>query len=71
MTRNLNHKIQLDFEQAAGLLTHDLVWSEDFESIRRPLAAFIASKAQLGAANDVTLIKLVGALLSTENDFTI
>ena len=71
MIRNPNHKIQLDFEQAAGLLTHDLVWSEDFESIRVPLAAFIASKAQLVAANDVTLIKLVDALLSTDNDFTI
>jgi len=71
MIRNQNCKIELDFEQAAGLLEHDLVWSADFESIRKQLAAFIRYKAKLGSANDLALIALVNALLATENDLTI
>lgn len=69
--RKEHQKIENDFKQAAGFLRHDLVWSEDFESIRAPLATFIEEQATHGASNSKSLLWLVRKLLSSENDMTI
>jgi len=61
-----------DFKQAAGLLFDDnLVWSEDIEDIRKPLANLISKNAQLGSRNDVDLIEIVQAVIAEENDLRI
>jgi len=64
-------KVTNDFKQAAGLLRHDLVWSDDFDSIRFALADFIEAQASSGAANSKALLKVVDGLLATENDLSI
>lgn len=63
--------VTIDFLQAAGLLEADLIWSEDFESIRQPLATYLRVKSGLGLANHPALRELVQGLLSTENDLSI
>ena len=69
--RKEHQRIENDFNQAAGFLRHDLVWSEDFESIRAPLATFLEEQASHGASNPRSLLWLVKELLSGENDMTI
>ncbi len=68
---NTNDRVTLDFLQAAGLLEAELVWSNDFDAIREPLAKFLKVKSALGAANHPALRQLVEQLLSTENDLSI
>jgi len=61
-----------DFKQAAGLLFDDnLVWSQDIENIRKPLANLISKNAQLGSRNDIDLIEIVQAVIAEENDLRI
>ncbi len=60
-----------DFLQAAGLLKSDLVWSPDFDSIREPLAEYLANKSVLGTANHPALREIVNKLLADENDLGI
>lgn len=69
--RREHQRIEDDFKQAAGLLRHDLVWSEDFEAIRLDLADYLDSQSSAGVANHATLIKLVQKLIATENDLSI
>lgn len=69
--RREHRRIEDNFKQAAGLLRHDLVWSEDFESIRLDLADFIQAQAPNGAANSQALLKVVDGLLATENDISV
>ena len=69
--RKEHQRIQDDFRQAAGLLRHDLVWSEDFEAIRLDLADYLDSQSSAGVANHATLITLVQKLIATENDLSI
>ena len=69
--RKEHQRIQDDFRQAAGLLRHDLVWSEDFEAIRLDLADYLDSQSNAGVANHATLITLVQKLIATENDLSI
>ena len=69
--RREHRRIEDNFKQAAGLLRHDLVWSEDFESIRLDLADFIQAQASNGAANSQALLKVVDGLLATENDMSV
>jgi hypothetical protein len=72
MTLKSEHnRIQADFQQAAGLLRHDLIWSEDFDSIRLDLADFLERVSVLGVANNPSLVKIVQQLISTENDLSI
>jgi hypothetical protein len=63
-------KVTNDFLQAAGLLEADLVWSTDFEALRKPLANYLKAKAGLGIANNPHLIELVARLLDEENNLT-
>lgn len=60
-----------DFLQAAGLLEADLVWSPDFDAIRKDLATYLRSMSSLGPVNHPALVGLVQKLLADENDFTI
>ena len=69
--RREHRRIEDNFKQAAGLLRHDLVWSDDFESIRLDLADFIQAQASNGAANSQALLKVVDGLLATENDMSV
>ena len=69
--RKEHKRIEGNFRQAAGLLRHDLVWSDDFESIRLDLADFIQAQASNGAANSQALLKVVDGLLATENDMSV
>ena len=69
--RREHRRIEDNFKQAAGLLRHDLVWSNDFESIRLDLADFIQAQASNGAANSQALLKVVDGLLATENDMSV
>ena len=72
MTLQQEHQnIVTDFKQAAGLLRHDLVWSEDFEAIRLDLADYLDSQSNAGVANHATLVTLVRKLIATENDLTV
>lgn len=71
LKRRSNQRIYADFKQAAALLDDDLVWSSDMESIRRPLARYIANRAEDGLKNDVDLIEIVQCLIADENDITI
>ena len=72
MTLKSEHnRIEGDFKQAAGLLRHDLVWSEDFDAIRLDLADFLERVSVLGVANNPSLVKVVQQLLATENDLSI
>lgn len=63
--------VTTDFLQAAGLLESDLIWSNDFDAIRLPLAEYLRVKSGLGLANHHALRQLVQHLLSTENDLSI
>lgn len=65
-------RIYTDFKQAAALL-HDknLLWSEDMDAIREPLARYISNRATDGLNNDVDLIEVVQALIADENDLTV
>jgi len=72
MTLKSEHnRIEADFKQAAGLLRHDLVWSEDFDAIRLDLADFLERVSVLGVANNPSLVKVVQQLIATENDLSI
>ena len=64
-------KVTTDFLQAAGLLSADLVWSPDFNAIRKPLAEYLIAKSALGSANHPALVELVNRLLFEENDLSI
>lgn len=64
-------KVTKDFLQAAGLLSADLVWSPDFNTIRKPLADYLRTKSALGSANHPALIELVNRLLFEENDLSV
>ena len=59
-----------DYRQAAGLLRADLIWSNDFDGIRVPLANLIATHAAIGNYPD-SLTEIVQQLIATENDLTI
>jgi hypothetical protein len=69
--RTKQRRIENDFSQAAGLLRHDLVWSEDLEAIRLDLATYLESKGPAGIANHASLIAVVRKLIATDNDLTI
>lgn len=72
MTLKSEHKrIESDFKQAAGLLRHDLVWSDDFDAIRSDLADYLDRTSSLGVANSPSLVRVVQNLIATENDLTI
>jgi hypothetical protein len=59
-----------DYRQAAGLLRADLIWSNDFDGIRIPLANLIATHAAVGNYPE-PLTEIVQQLIATENDLTI
>lgn len=59
-----------DYRQASGLLRHDLVWSDDFEAIRIPLADLIDHHAEI-ADYPLALTAIVRNLIATENDLSI
>tara|TARA_R110001632_G_scaffold188358_1_gene308775 strand:- start:625 stop:843 length:219 start_codon:yes stop_codon:yes gene_type:complete len=72
MTLKSEHnRIEADFKQAAGLLRHDLVWSEDFDAIRSDLADYLDRTSSLGVANSPALVRVVRNLIATENDLTV
>jgi hypothetical protein len=66
-----DERVTNDFLQAAGLLEADLIWSSDFDAIRKDLATYLRSKSSLGKANHPALVSLVQHLLDTENDLSI
>jgi hypothetical protein len=68
---NTSERVTLDFLQAAGLLEAELVWSSDFDGIRKPLAEYLRVTSSLGIANHPALRQVVEQLLSTENDLSI
>lgn len=59
-----------DYRQASGLLRHDLVWSNDFDAIRVPLADLIDYYADVGD-HPLALTAIVRNLIATENDLSI
>ena len=59
-----------DYKQAAGLLRHDLVWSNDFDAIRLPLADLIDFHAD-AEYHPSALTDIVRNLIATENDLSI
>ena len=64
-------RMYADFKQASGLLRDDnLVWSQDFESIRKPLAALIDLEASTYRFNPF-LAQICQQLIAEENDITI
>ena len=63
-------RLRADYRQASGLLRHDLVWSDDFESIRLHLADLIDLQADL-RVYPAPLTDLVQELISIENDLSI
>lgn len=66
-----NERIYADFKQASGLLRdNNLVWSQDFESIRQPLAALIDLEAATYRFNPF-LVQICQQLIAEENDITI
>jgi hypothetical protein len=67
---NKHERIEADFLQAAGLLEADLVWSADFNSLRKPLADYLRSMAVVGSGNHHALQQLVANLLEEENNLT-
>lgn len=69
-TKDFN-SVTKDFLQAAGLLEADLVWSPDFNAIRKPLADYLRNKSSLGSANHPALVELVNRLLFEENDLSV
>ena len=69
--RRTEQRIYADFKQAAALLHDDLVWSNDMETIRKPLARYISNRAADGLDNDVDLIEIVQNLIADENDITV
>jgi hypothetical protein len=70
-TRGLKvERLKADYKQAAGLLRHDLVWSDDFDSIRLALAELIDIQTELGVY-PAALTDIVQTLIAEENDLTI
>ena len=64
-------RMYADFKQASGLLRDDnLVWSDDFETIRKPLAALIDLEASTYRFNPF-LVQICQQLIAEENDITI
>ena len=55
-----------NMRQAAELLKHDLVWSQDFEAIRLDLAEYLESKSTEGISNHPALLRIVDKLLDAE-----
>lgn len=61
-----------DFRQAAGLLRDDLIWSDDFETIRVDLLTLIDDYIHIGVIfAPEPLDRIVQSLISTENDLTV
>jgi len=56
---------------AAGLLLDkNLIWSEDMESIRKPLGKALRSEASLGSHANAHLLKVADALINEEWDIS-
>lgn len=71
MKRRSSLRMVADFKQASGLLRDDnLIWSEDFEAIRKPLAALIDLEAATYRFNPF-LVQICQQLIAEENDITI
>ena len=71
MKKRNDLRLVTDFKQASGLLRDDnLVWSADFEEIRKPLAALIDLEAATYRFNPF-LVQICQALIAEENDITI
>ena len=67
-----DERIYADFRQAAALLRdNQLVWSADFDDIRKDLANLIDANSKWGVRNSPHLIELVQKLIATENDLSI
>lgn len=63
--------IKADFAQASMLLRDEhLIWSQDFEAIRKPLAALIDVEASTYRFNPF-LVQICQQLIAEENDITI
>jgi spore coat polysaccharide biosynthesis protein SpsF (cytidylyltransferase family) len=63
-------RLYTDYRQAAGMLRHDLVWSDDFEVIRGDLADLI----QRFIDSDIypePMTAIVQKLIADENDLSI
>ena len=72
LSKRTNNRLYADFKQAAALLDDDqLVWSADFESIRKDLARYLEVKAGLGVGNNPHLINVVQSIIADENDIVI
>lgn len=63
-------RLRADYKQAAGLLKEDLVWSTDFEAIRRDLAELMQMQAEIGVY-PAALTNIVQTLIADENDLSI
>ena len=69
--RRMSNRLATDFAQASMLLRDDhLIWSEDFEAIRKPLAALIDLEASSYRFNPF-LVQICQTLIAEENDITI
>ncbi len=66
MNRREFKKVRDDMSQAADLLKHDLVWSQDFEAIRVDLAEYLQAQSDLGIGNHPALLRIVARLLDAE-----
>jgi hypothetical protein len=64
------NRLRTDYKQAASLLRHDLVWSEDFDAIRQDLADLIDFYANADHYPSA-MTEIVRNLIATENDLTI
>lgn len=66
----MKRRLHADYRQAAGLLRHDLVWSDDFDAIRLALADLIEFHADADY-HPSALTEIVRILINTENDLSI
>lgn len=61
-----------DLKHASELLRDDnLVWSEDFEAIRRPLAAWLGTQKYYGIHADPNAREVAARLLEPEYDISL
>ena len=63
----MTDKTTENFLEAARLLDDDnLVWSADFDSIRKQLAVYLRAKASLGPANNRALVEVVERFIALD-----
>jgi hypothetical protein len=68
--KKLKDKLRADFQQAAMLLSDDLVWSGDFDNIRTDLLEMIQLSIRYDSYHPA-LSSAVQKLIAEENDLSV